>query len=271
MSDGASDTSKVIFASRKTRNAFGQPHRLVPSPTLVPSAPPSSSDDIVRQLLSAIAGTKAGPVETAAKSADGAQDPSVEIQNAPDQPAPSEAEIGPDSPPQDTLKLLSELARKSNSLPTVDAPAVQPDATPVSDSPAVAIVDDLKPADRTTEPQSPARTGASRHRAAFAIVCCAAILASGMTGLFLWSRAIPAPTVPAAVPAVEARPDTPSVQTVMAECDLAAAKNPYAGFFVNPNTLSSNGRQTAEPSAADYGRYSLRSLKATLERRGSGC
>ena len=251
MSNGASDTSKVIFASPKTQSAFGQPHRRVPSLTLVPSGRPGSGDDIVRQLLAAVAGTKARPIETAAKSADGAQEPSVEIQNAPDQPTSPEAEIGPDPLPQDTLKLLSELARKSNSPPTVDAPAVQPDITPVSHSAAVAIVDDLKPVDHATVPQSPARTGASRHRAAFAIAGCAAILAAGMTGLFLWSRAIPAPTVPAPVPAVEARSNTPSVRPAMAECDLAVSKNPYAAFFVNPNTLGSNGRQTAEPSAED--------------------
>ena len=57
----------------------------------------------------------------------------------------------------------------------------------------------------------------------------------------------------------------------MTECDVATVKNPYAAFFVNPSTLGSNGRQTVDPSAGDYGRYSLRSLKTTLERRESGC
>lgn len=264
MSDSDSDTAKVAFAPPKIRNASGRPRGRVTSPTLVPSTRPD--DDIIRQLQAAVVGTKPKPIDTA-KSPDRVEDTSSEIQNAPDQPASLESDI---EPPQDTLKLLQELARKNNSLPTVDAPAMQPDMAPAPHSAAAASAGDVKPAHRTAEPQSPERT-ASRNGTRFAIFCCAILLIAGATGFYLWSESVPAPPAPSAAASVEARSDMPSALTPSAECDIAPVKNPYAAFFVNPSTLGSNGRQTVDPSAEGYGRYSLRSLKTTWDRRDSGC
>ena len=64
----------------------------------------------------------------------------------------------------------------------------------------------------------------------------------------------------------------PSVQTTPTECDLAAWNNPFTAYFlVAPNALGSHVRQAAQLSGEDYGWYSLMSLKARLERRGTGC
>lgn len=258
MSHSASDTSEINITSLQTHDPLGELHPLVPSPTLVPVARPISKDDIYSQLLQAAAGTK-----------------------APD------AVIEPSERSQDTLKLLQELARKTSSFDqTHHTPTAQPDTTLASYLAVVGAIDDLNLADRNVEPEPPARAGAGRKIARFAIAACLAIMAAGMTGLFLWDWTIPslnngprteteivaAPPQRPADPEVQRRPEIPSVQTTPAECDLAAWNNPFTVYFlVAPNALGSHVRQGAQLSGEDYGWYSLMSLKARLERRGSGC
>jgi hypothetical protein len=145
----------------------------------------------------------------------------------------------------------------------------------------------LNVADRHVEPEPPARGNASRKIARFAIAACFAILAAGMTGLSLWDWTIPAldwgprtetavvvaaPPQRSAEPDVQSRPVIPSVEAAPAECDLAAWKNPFTTYFlVAPHALGNPVRQAAQMSGEDAGWYSLMSLKARLERRGSGC
>ena len=280
MSDSASDTSEINITSLETHNPSGESHPLVPSPTLVPVARPISKDDIYSQLLQAAAGTKNAAIR--------APKPSTELENTQDQPKAPDADIGPSYRSQDTLKLLQELARKSSSFDqTHHTPTAQPDTTLASYLAVVGAIDDLNSADRNVEPGPPARGGPGRKIARFAIAACFAILAAGITGLFLWDWTIPAldseprtetdvivaaPPQRSADPEVQSRPDIPSVQTTPAECDLAAWKNPFTTYFlVAPNALGSHVRQAAQMSGEDYGWYSLMSLKARLERRGSGC
>ena len=284
MSDSASDTSEIIISSPEARNPFGRPYPRVQSPTLVPSARPSSKDHIISLLQQAAAGTKANPKHAAAR----VHKPSIGLQNAQDQPKVLDADIGPGDRSQDTLKLLQELARKSSSDDqTLHTPAAQLDTTLPSYLAVVGMIDELNSADHNAEPQPPARGSTNWQIARFAIAGCSAILVAGMTGLFLWSRIIPtqdteprtktdvtvaAQSERSAVPAVQARPDIPSVQTAMAECNLAVSRDPYAAYFlVTQNALGSNVPQTAAPSGENYGWYSLMLLKARLERRGSGC
>ena len=160
-------------------------HPLVPSPTLVPVARPSSKDDIYTQLLQAAAGTKDAAIR--------APKPSTELENTHDQPKAPDADLEPSDRSQDPLKLLQELARKTSSFDqTHHTPTAQPDTTLASYLAVVGAIDDLNVADRHVEPEPPARGNASRNIARFAIAACFAILAAGMTGLFLWDWTIPA-------------------------------------------------------------------------------
>ena len=289
MSDSASDTPETVISPPETRNRLGLLYPRVSSPTLVPSARPSSSRDHVISLLEQAA---AGKKAQSKQAADRAPGPSTELQNAQNQPQVLEADVGSGDRSQDTLKLLQELARKSSKderapPPTPDTPAARLDTTLPSYLAVVGTIDQLKSADQDAKPQPPARGNTNGKIARVAIAGCSAILAAGMTGLFLWSQVIPAqfrelrsetdvavaePTERSAVAAARARPDTPSVQAAMAECDLAAAKNPFAVYFlVTPNAINSNLRQGANMSGEDYGWYSLMSLKARLERRGGAC
>ena len=269
MSDSAIDTSEIV-TSPEIRSPVGEPHPRVPSPTLVPSARPSSQDHIISQ--GAAAGTKANSKD----AADRAHKPSIGLQNAQDQPKALDADIGPGDRSQDALKLLQELARKNSASRTLSTPAAQLDKTLRSYPSIVGKIVELNPAVRNAEPHPPARGDTNRQKARLAIAGYSAILLAGVTGLFLWSR-IPAHdserrSEPYAIPTVQARSDVPSVQTATEECDLAASKNPFATYFLmTPNAHSGNVRQAAELSREDYGWYSLMSLKARLERRGSGC
>ena len=277
MSHSAADTSE-INTSLETRDPLAESHPLVPSPTLVPVARPSSKDDIYDQLMRAASGMKDAAIR--------APNRSIELENTQDLPNTPDADIEPGNRSQDTLRLLQELARKTGSLDqTHHTPAAQPDITLASYLEVVGAIDDL--ANRNVEPEPPARTGAGRKIARFAIALCFAVVAAGMTGLFLWDWTIPSlnsgprpePAVIVAAPPersadadVQSRPVIPSVETAPAECDLAAMNNPFTTYFLTaPNALGSPGRQAAQLSGEDYGWYSLMSLKARLERRGTGC
>jgi len=278
MSDSASDTAEINITSLETHNPSGETHTLVPSPTLVPVARPISKDDIYSQLLQAATGTRNAAIRSSSTSA--------ELENTQDQPTAPAADIEPSHPSQDPLKLLQELARKSSSFDqTQHTPPAQPDTTLASYLTVVGTIDDLNGADRNAEPAPPARGG--RKLARFAIAACFAILAAGIAGFFLWDWTIPAldreprtdttvivaaPPERPADPEVLSRPVIPSVETAPAECDLAAWKNPFTTYFlVAPNALGSQVRQASQMSGEDHGWYSLMSLKARLERRGTGC
>jgi hypothetical protein len=279
MSHSASDTSETNITSQEAHNPSGESHPLVPSPTLVPVARPSSKADIYSQLLQAAAGTKDAAIR--------APKPSIGFENAQDQSKVPDGDSGFSYQSQDTLKLLQELARKSSFDQTSHTPAAQLDTTLASYLAAVDVIDELNLADHNIKPHPPARGGSSRKTTRFAIAACFAILAAGLSGLFFWSRTIPtydneprietdvtvaAPSQRSSVPEIQSRPDMPPVPRTMAECDLAAWKNPFARYFlVTPNALGSHVRQEAEMSGEDFGWYSLMSLKATLERRGGGC
>jgi hypothetical protein len=279
MSDNASETAEINIASLETHDPLGESHPLVPSPTLVPVARPSSREDIYTQLLQAAAGTKHAAIRVSK--------PSTGLENAQDQPTAPDADLGPSDRLQDPLKLLQELARKSSGFDqTHHTPTAQPDTTLASYLAVVGAIDDLNVADRHVEPEPPARGNASRKIARFAIAACFAILAAGMTGLFLWDWTIPAldwgprteTAVVVAAPQrsadleVQSRPVIPSVETAPPECDLAAWKNPFTTYFlVTPNALGNPVRQAAQMSGEDSGWYALMSLKARLERRGTGC
>jgi hypothetical protein len=281
MSDSASDTAEINITSLETHDPLAEAHPLVPSPTLVPVARPISKDDIYSQLLQAATGTKVAAIR--------APKPSIALNDTQDRPkAPDDAVIEPSEQSQDTLKLLQELARKTGGVDqTHHTPTALPDTTLASYLAVVGAVDDLNVPDRNVEPEPPARAGIGRKIAWLAIAAFLAIMAAGMTGLFLWDWTIPslnngpraetdvivaAPPQRPADAEVQRRPEIPSVQTTPAECDLAAWNNPFTVYFqVSPNALGSQVRQGAQPSGADYGWYSLMSLKARMERRGSGC
>lgn len=286
MSDSASDTSDAVIASPEPRDPIGPAHPHVPSPTLVPSMGPGPKEDFVRRLQEIVAGSKANS-KGAAKPA---HEASIGLENEqvqpPDRPQEPDAEIGPDDRSQDALELLQALARKSGSdTGTLLTPAAQLDIPLAPSLPVAGLEDELSLAARDAAPQTPARNSRSRRTPWFAIAGCSAILASGVTGLLLWNGMIPAhlalrpatdvtvaaPSERPAAPAVQARPDIQSDQTAMAECGLAASKNPYAAYFlVTPNALGSNMGRTAMPSGEDYGFYSMMSLKSRLERHGAG-
>ena len=280
MSDSASDTAEINSTSLEPRNRSGESHPLVPSPTLVPVARPSSKEDIYSQLLQAATGARNAPIRPSKTSA--------EPENTQDRPTAPDADSGPSHPSQDPLKLLQELARKSSGFDqTQHTPPAQPDTTLASYLTVVGAIDDLNEDARNAEPAPPARGGIRRKIARFAIAACFAILAAGIAGLFLWDWTIPAlerepradtnvivaaPPERSADPEVLSRPVIPSVETAPPECDLAAWKNPFTTYFlVAPNALGSQVRQAAQMSGEDHGWYSLMSLKARLERRGTGC
>src|SRR6476620_10847600 len=184
MSQSASDTAEINITSLETHDPLGEPHPLVPSPTLVPVARPISKDDIYNQLLRAAAGTKVAAIR--------APNPSISLENAQDQPKAPDADSEPSTRSQDTLKLLQELARKTGSLDqTHDTPTAQPDTTLASYLAVVGAIDDLNVPDRNVEPASPARAGPSQKIARLAIAAGLAIMAAGITGLFLWDWTIP--------------------------------------------------------------------------------
>jgi hypothetical protein len=196
---------------------------------------------------------------------------------AQDQPELLETAIEPRDLSLDELSLLQELARKNThqnsgddqTPPTASADAMLP-------SPAVAGIvpqSDLGVRDATLPPS--VRVDAGRKTGWFASAALSAILASSVTALFLLSG-IPAlnkpPEKSSAVPAGQVRPQAPAVRTAAAECDPTGAKDPFAQFvFSTPDAMAGNTRLAAELSGADYGWYSLMSLKAKLERHGGPC
>ena len=296
MSDSASDTSEITAAPPEAGDPGELPHPLVPSPTLVPAMGSSVRDDFVRRLQQIVGGPKAHSKYEAVR----ARKPAVEPEDAQDQwheqpqdqpqdqPSAPDAEIderAQEERAQDALKLLQELAQKnSGHEQALHAPAPEPDATLASYLAAVGTAGDVNLASPNAEPPPLAQGGAGRRIARFAISGCCAVLAAGMTGLFLWSQIIPAPdaapparthvtsAAPSAPSSVPVQAEVPPPRTALAECDLPARKDPYADYFlVSANPLGGNGRKTAEPSAGDFGWYSLMAMKAKLERRGGHC
>ena len=185
MSDSASHTAEINITSLEIQYPLGEAHPLFPSSTLVPVSRPTSKGDIYTQLLQAAAGTKNAAIRP--------PKPSTELEKTQDQPKPPDTDIAPSYRSQDPLKLLQELARKSSSFDqTHHTPTARPDTTLASYLAVVGAIDDLNLADRDAEPEPPARGDTRRKIARFAIAACFAILAAGMTGLFLWDWTIPA-------------------------------------------------------------------------------
>jgi hypothetical protein len=268
MSAGAIDKSETIATSPEIHDPAGEPQPRVSSPTLVPSERPGSQDHIISQLIAA--GTKANLKD----AADRARKPSIGREDTQEQPKAQDAEIAPEDRSLDALTLLQELARKSSDGRTL-TPAAEPDKAPPSPPAIASPIAESNPAVRNAEAQLPARGDANRPKAGFATLGYCAILVAGVTGVFLWSR-IPAPdseprSEPAASPTSQARSDVPSLQPGPRDCDLAASKDPYATYFMTPPNASGSNAGQAADSREGLGWYSLMSLKARLERPGSGC
>ena len=124
-----------------------------------------------------------------------------------------------------------------------------------------------------------ARRPTKQQTALLAIVGCSGVLAAGVT-LFLWSgisapdseprneTSIPVATAsePTAIPTKRARPEISSVKMAMAECDLEAAKNPFALYFlVVPVMPGSEACQSSLPFEEDYESFSLMPSTAILD------
>ena len=296
MRDDAADTSDINVASPEARNSVGQPHPLVPSPALVPAMGPSARDDFVAKLQQIVGGPKANSryeTKRARKPSNEPEDGQEQPQEDPSQDRPQdqpqvEPQVQSDEPvadaaiderAQDALKLLQELAHKSGrDEQAPQTPAGEPDPTLASYLAVVAEAGEVRTARPNTESPPPLRASAR-----FALAGCFAVLAAGTTGLFLWSQIVPAPDrrsaathVTAAAPSepssVAARTRLQPHRTAMAECDMAAAKNPYAEYFlVGANALGGQARPARQPSGGDHGWYSLMAMKAMLERRGGLC
>jgi hypothetical protein len=277
---------------------------------------PGPKDDFVRRLQQVVTGPKANSKYETLRKRKPAVEPEDAQDQLPEQPqdqaplqpsAPdADAEIderaqderaqderAQDERAQDALKLLQELAQKnSGNEQTRPAPAPEPDATLATYLAAVDTVDDVnaaRPLVRPLPPANaklppPAHSGAGRRVVRFAIAGCCAVLAAGMTGLFLWSQVVPAPdaappakteviaATPAAPSNAPAQAEIPSSRTALAECDVPVRKDPYADYFlVGENAPGGNVRKTAEPSRGDSGWYSLMAAKARLDRRGGHC
>jgi hypothetical protein len=135
------------------------------------------------------------------------------------------------------------------------------------------MIVEMNSAARDPAPQLP--MDESRPLPVFGMVMFAIALAGVVIGLALWSGipdyinraktdtnvSVAMPSGRSAVPAVQARPD---ISAATADCALAAPKNPFADYFSAPPTSPTN-------NLSGEGWYSVMSLKAKLERRGSGC
>jgi hypothetical protein len=283
MADTAPDRSENILMFPEAREPLGIPLR---AQRAQPGLDPKRHSSLVEQA--------ADPRTNPKHATDRFLKTPAVLQNAQAQAKVLDPDTGPGDRPHDTLTLLEQLAHNSISHDrTQHNPVAQSYTTPSAHVAAIGVIEQSNSAEQNAKARLPPRRSAIRKIAWFAIAGCYAALVVGGTGSFLWSRisadhgqwrtevvgTVTTPSAPTAVASersavapVQARPDILSVETVMAECILAAWINPFAKYFlVAPNAVTGNVRSAPKPVGVDYGWYTMMSSKARLERRGSGC